>query len=128
MKSLFATRKAVLLAALFSGVLAADRAHAATLVSPSLIASTASGEFVACIIVNVSSKDITANVELMSFQGTVLKQETVNVPPGVVDDVSLGGIPGGYCRFSGKFTSKKVRTSINVVGPALQTRAVAPAQ
>lgn len=128
MKVPFAVRKAIFLAALFSGVVANDGAHAATLVSPSLHASTSAGDLVACIIVNASSKDITANVELMSFQGTVLKQETVNVPPGVVDDVSLGGIPGGYCRFSGKFTSKKVRTSINVIGPALLTRAVAPAQ
>jgi len=128
MKVPLAARKVVFLAALFSGVLAADGAHAATLVSPALLASTASGELVACIIVNASSKAITANVELMSFLGAVLKQETVNVAPGQVDDVTLGGISGGYCRFSGKFTAKKVRASINVIAPALQTRAVAPAE
>ena len=128
MKALFATRKAVFLAALFSGVLAADGAHAATLVSPSLTASTGAGDVIACIIVNTSSKDITANVELLSFEGAVLKQSTLDVLPGRVRDVSLGAIPGGYCRFSGKFSAKKVRASINAISSGLQTLAVVPAE
>lgn len=128
MKAPFAARKAIFLTALFSGVVAGGAAHAATLVSPSLIARAGAGDFVACIIVNASSKDITASVEVMSFEGTVLKQANRDLSPGQVRDVSLGGIPGGYCRFSGKFTGKNVRTSINVIDSGGQNIAVAPAE
>lgn len=128
MKAPFAARKAIFLAALFSGIVAGGGAHAATLVSPSLIARAGAGDLVACIIVNASTKDITATVEVMSFEGAVLKQRILTMTPGLVRDASLGGIPGGYCRFSGKFTGKKVRTSINVIDSGGQNIAVAPAE
>lgn len=68
MKALFQARKVIFLSALFSGVVAGGGAHAATLVSPFLIARSGI-DFVACVIVNASTKDITATVEVVNFAG-----------------------------------------------------------
>jgi hypothetical protein len=104
MKALFETRKAVFLAALFSGVVA-QGAHAATLAS-----SYVSGSF-GCLITNLDAKAITVKIELVFYDGTVLLGEDRLVPPGGASDV-FGAVESGYCRFSGKFSKNKVRANL----------------
>ena len=112
MKVLFKARKAVFLAALFSGVVA-HGAHATTLVSPYVAVSF--GDGVGCLIVNVGTKDITAKVELLKYDGTLLNVDFLDVAPGQARDINSSFVPGGYCRFSGDFSKKKVRASVNVL-------------
>ncbi|MBY0279808.1 hypothetical protein K2Z84_31115 [Candidatus Binatia bacterium] len=127
MKTPFAGRKAIFLAALFSGVVTARCAGAATLVSPTVITRFGQ-DYVACIIVNADTKDITVNVELLDFEGALLKQSYIDLAPGRVRDVNLGSVYGGYCRFTGKFTAKKVRASANVIDSEGHNIAIAPAE
>lgn len=104
MKVLFKTRTVVLLAALFSGVVA-QSAHAATLAS-----SYVGGSF-GCIITNLGTKDITVKMEIVDFEGVVLVGEDKLVPPGGARDI-FGAVASGYCRFSGEFGKNKVRANL----------------
>jgi hypothetical protein len=107
MKVLLEARRALFLAVLFSGV-AAHGAHAATLISPYSYRS------MGCMIVNVGTKDITAKIEILDFNGAVLHEGDRLVPPGGARDVfQTISNTGGYCRFSGDFSKKKVRASLN---------------
>jgi len=123
MKVLFKARKAVFLAALFSGVVA-HGAHATTLVSPYVAVSF--GDGVGCLIVNVGTKDITAKIEVVSINGTVLQQGDPVVAPGRAEFVYAYGIVTAHCRFTGDFSKKKVRASVDVYSGG-RTIAVAPA-
>lgn len=104
MKAPFATRKAIFLAALLSGVVA-QGAHAATLAT-----SYVGGSF-GCVITNLDTKEITVKIEQVYFDGTVLFGQDRVVPPGASTDI-FSAVVSGYCRFSGKFSKNKVRANL----------------
>lgn len=104
MKALFATRKAIVLAALFSGVVA-QGAHAATLATSYVAGS------VGCLITNLDTKEITVKMEIVFYDGSVLVAEDRVVPAGGASDI-FGSVASGYCRFSGKFSKNKVRANL----------------
>lgn len=106
----------------------AGPAHAATLVSQGL--RVASGDIANCLIVNAGTKEITVKFELLNVNGEVAGEDEASVLPGGQSSQPFPGNTGSaHCRFTGAFSKRDVRASIDVTsGSDFGTRATAPAQ
>jgi hypothetical protein len=117
------------LAACFTAaVLAVAPASALTLVSPN-VGVTNVDNSLDCRIVNAGSAPITVLFEILDGQGTVVADDTFEVPAGGARALTLADTAvAGHCRFSGKFKRKAVRAAISVLDPFSRTISIAPAQ
>jgi hypothetical protein len=106
----------------------AGAAHATTLFSQTL--RVAPGDLPACNIVNAGPKEIAVKFELLNVNGEVAREDELSVLPGGANGKSFNGITGNFhCRFSGAFSKRDVRASMDVLSaPEFGTIVTAPAQ
>src|SRR5262245_19217406 len=92
----------------------AGPAAATTLVSPAL--RVGKGDFPACNIVNAGTEDITVKAELFGVNNDVIDQAIFTVSAGSQNGNATGGVTGNcHCRFSGAFSKRDVRASMDVL-------------
>src|SRR5262245_7138844 len=106
----------------------AGSAHATTLVSQGL--RVAPGDVASCTIVNAGTKEIAVLFELVNNDGSVAGEDDASVLPGGEGSQAFPDVTGGlHCRFTGAFSKRDVRASMNVTSPpGFGTIATAPAQ
>ena len=105
-------------------------AHAETvLATPGITAPI--GDSLRCRIVNVGTKPIKVDIELVYGSGSIYHQEVV-VPPSGLRTTGIYNLSvevDGYCRFIGNFTRALVRASIEKYSASAGSMVVvAPAQ
>lgn len=108
----------------------AGAAHATILFSQTL--RVGAGDVASCSIVNAGTKDFGVQVDLLDGNGAPFAEDEFSVSPGGANSKSFVGTTGNFqCRFSGVFSKRDVRASIEVLsgsGVGFGTIVTAPAQ
>ena len=87
-------------------------AHAATLVTPRI--TSAAGDSAFCSIVNAGSRSITATVDMLSFDGSIIGSAVIALDAGESSSITAGGFRTFHCRFSGSFSKTSVRCAASI--------------